>query len=858
MSYKYSKYFMWISVLIALIFTVTCKLQPFSSVRVKANPKVYFPLGAKSITEDEVFKKFENLVPKNARLYRYQSGQDDKLHYLMHYPLKTLELDISKYFNGDPLGNSGSGNNAAFSHNFSKTISVPDLRQSKDISIDLSSINQKLLTKFNTGNPISIPILSSIPQNTPHNLPDTNVTFQGFKTIAFENGAKLKLLSDSSAVHYTITHAEMQSNGHSVPGTITGQNIEFSLNGITISNKLVFKLTVEITSGSGDISLDTRLEGVIKRATGVTSADDIDVNLPAQFVPLTLPADFEKATIAEGSMKLSAQMPDGWENIVIKEKMEVKQSGSDGFLISPSDYRPLGSNISLENQKLNKQQLSYTPVFKVKLNNATYTKHDRLPVTLALDIKKFKEITLKNPSDLTDEKNEPIPNTIKDWVKKIKFNSVSATIKLNNGLPEGNPVTITLESTAFKIPSHSEEFAAEQETTKVYHGTPNWELDVEHTTSPLDLKSTVRLPGYDSDKDTFTVKNISTGSNITFSGAVSFNLDWEEITLKAKTNQTGSFPETSSQDLSALTSKLKIAGIKLKEIPMYFYAGSDLELPDSTAVTVQLTAKYHKPDNSSETKTLVNKNNIVTLKALPAGTFPSDNKKPFTGSMPDPTLEIKEGEAGSQTTWTKIMNEYPKDLQLSYNLSMNEITINGTKYKEYKEKYKNKNPKVSIDLVLDVPVGFKVDSETMPSLTELSGINMPDNDLFGRGSSNDKPFGVKQLSDGLRFKVGITLKNGLNGASVVPKFVLQFKDGDGNSIKNAVGNPIEKTVTVAGEQALTFTATELDELLKKYPVKPELYLKLPSGDYSLRRDFELGASLSALVEADIDYTTKVK
>ena len=291
---------------------------------------------------------------------------------------------------------------------------------------------------------------------------------------------------------------------------------------------------------------------------------------------------------------------------------------------------------------------------------------------------------------------------------------------------------------------------------------------------------------------------------------------------------------------------------------MYFYAGSDLELPDSTAVTVQLTAKYHKPDNSSETKTLVNKNNIVTLKALPAGTFPSDNKKPFTGSMPDPTLEIKEGEAGCQTTWTKIMNEYPKDLQLSYNLSMNEITINGTKYKEYKEKYKNKNPKVSIDLVLDVPVGFKVDSETMPSLTELSGINMPDNDLFGRGSSNDKPFGVKQLSDGLRFKVGITLKNGLNGASVVPKFVLQFKDGDGNSIKNAVGNPIEKTVTVAGEQALTFTATELDELLKKYPVKPELYLKLPSGDYSLRRDFELGASLSALVEADIDYTTKVK
>ena len=854
MSYKHSKYFMYISVLSALIFTVTCKLQPFSSVRVKANPKVYFPLGSKNIGEDEVFKKFENLVPKNARLYRYQSGQDDKLHYLMHYPLKTLELDISKYFNGDPLGNGGSGNNAAFSHNFSKTISVPDLRQSKDISIDVSSINQKLLTQFNTGAPISVLIPSSIPKNTPHTLPDTNVTFQGFKTIAFENGAKLKLLSDSLAVHYTITHAEMQSNGHSVSGTIAGRNIEFSLNGITISNKLVFKLTVEITSGSGDISLDTRLEGVIKRATGVTSADDIDVNLPAQSVPLTLPADFEKATIAEGSMKLSAQMPDGWENIVIKEKMDVKQSGSDGFLISPSDYRPLGNNISLENQKLNKQQLSYTPVFKVKLNNATYTKHDRLPVTLALDIKKFKEITLKNPSDLTVNGKQNVPPDMKNWVKKIKFKTVSAKVNLNNGLPADNPIKIKLTSTCFHIPEQEREFPSGiSEST--YQSESNFDLNIE-TLAEFDLKTQMILPN--DNGTTFTLKNIETGKNINFSGTVRLEPDWEEITLKQTTNQAGSFPETSPQDLSELTSKLKIAGIKLEEIPMYFYAGSDLELPNSTAVAVQLTAKYHKPDNPLETKTLVNTNNIVTLKALPAGTFPSDNKKPFTGSMPDPTLEIKEGEAGSQTTWTKIMNEYPKDLQLSYNLSMNEITINGTKYKEYKEKYKNKNPKVSIDLVLDVPVGFKVDSETMPSLTELSGINMPNTDLFGRSSSNDSPFGMKRLSDELRFKVGINLKNGLTGASIVPKFVLRFKDGGGNFITNTAGNLIEKNVTAAREQALTLSSTELDELLKKHPVKPEVFLKLPSGTYSLKRDFELGVSLTALVEENVDYTIKVK
>ena len=852
MSYKYSKYFMWISVLIALIFTVTCKLQPFSSVRVKANPKVYFPLGAKSITEDEVFKKFENLVPKNARLYRYQSGQDDKLHYLMHYPLQTLELDISKYFNGGT-----SIDNASLSQNINRSIAIPNLQQNLEVPIDVSRINQELLTKFNTGNTTpKVTILSGTPPSSSYPLPAVNVKFQGFKTIAFKDGAKLKLSSKPSTVHYAITAAEMKSNGRSrAAETISGQNIEFSLDGITINDTVSFQLTLNLTSGSGDISFDTSLEGVIEKATGVTSDTDIDINLLPKSVPLTLPADFEKAKIAQGSLKFAVKLPDEWSGITIKEKMQMQQSGSNGFSIIPLDYQPLGIETSLAGKNLNKQPtLNYTPVFKVKLNNATYTKQDSLPAILALNIKKFEKITLKKPSNFTVEKRKPVPEDMKNWIKKIKFNKVSSTINLNNGLPAGNTIKIKLSSNCFQMPEQEREFPSGiSEST--YQSGSNFDLNIE-SLAEFDLKTQMILPN--DNGTTFTLYNIETGKNVEFSGAVHFNLDWEEITLKAKTNQTGSFPETSSQDLSALTSKLKIAGIKLKEIPMYFYAGSDLELPDSTAVTVQLTAKYHKPDNSFETKTLVNKNNIATLKALPAGTFPSDNKKPFTGSMPDPTLEIKEGEAGCQTTWTKIMNEYPKDLQLSYNLSMNEITINGTKYKEYKEKYKNKNPKVSIDLVLDVPVGFKVDSETMPSLTELSGINMPNTDLFGRSSSNDNPFGMKRLSDELRFKVGINLKNGLTGASIVPKFVLRFKDGGGNFITNTAGNLIEKKVTAAREQALTLSSTELDELLKKHPVKPEVFLKLPSGTYSLKRDFELGVSLTALVEENVDYTIKVK
>ena len=856
MSYhKYSKYPMCISILIALAFTAACGLQPFSSVRIKAKPTVYVPLGEKSITEAEVFTKLEETLQKNnknIRLYRYQpSGGDDKLRYLVYYPLQTLELDISKYFNGDPLGNGGSGDNAALSQNFEKKISVPNLQQKKDVPIDVSGINQELLNRFNTGTAIPITISPAIPQNTPYTLSQVNVSFQGFKKITFENGAKLKLLSNPSTVHYTITLAEMKSNGHSVPGTINGQDIEFPLNGITISNELGFKLTVKITSGSGTISLGTKLEGVIKKVTGVNAAD-IDVSLVAQTISLSLPTEFEKATIAAGSMKFTAQMPNEWSGITIEEKMKVEQGGVGGFSIIPSDYRPLGNPISLENQKLNNQStLSCTPAFNVKLNNATYTKQNSLPVTLALDIKKFKEITLQNPPGLTVNREQDVPQDMKDWVKEIKFKTVSAKIKLDNGLPAGNDIKIELSSTSFKMLPPQERVFVSGKTEQEYscNGGTAFDLDIEHLPK-FDLKMQVILPN--TTGTTFTLKNIETGKDITLSGSIQFNPDWEEIILKAKADQNISFPQTGKMDLSELTSKLKTAGIQLEEIPVYFYAGSDSGLLGSTKMNVKLTATYIKTGETTDTSAvLVDKNNVA-LKALPVGTFPSD--KIFTGAIPDAMLSIKQGESGITNTLAGIMNDYPKGLQLTCTLNMNEITITSADYNNLK----NKKPKVSIDLVLDVPVGFKVESDHPLSLMDMFGINMSGADLFGRRSAHDKPFGLDdQILDSLQaLNVHINLKNDLSGP--VPKCILRFKDGSGNAIKGDSNKPIKKEIAAAaGEQTVKLTSSELKKLLEKYPVSPELVLELPQGSYSLKRDFKLGASITVLAETDINYSMKV-
>ena len=844
---------MCISILIALAFTAACGLQPFSSVRIKAKPTVYVPLGEKSITEAEVFTKLEETLQKNnknIRLYRYQpSGGDDKLRYLVHYPLQTLELDISKYFNGDPLGNGGSGDSNLLSRKFDTEISIPKINESKSFKINAADINQKLLEKFNTDTPlfVSVPAISG-----EHTLPPVNIEFHGFETITFGSGSYLEISTSPNTGSYTITKAKMESNGRSIRGDITGHNVRFPLDNKTIGNNISLTLTVKDVSGVGNLTVNRTLYGRIIRATGVTANPEIT---PAPgTVDIPLPEDFRSATIGEGKFKLSMDMPADWTGITIEEQTKITQAGSGGLAINPGSFQPLNTPVSLAGKTLNNQRtLTYEPKLKVKLDSATYTYQENLSVKFNFSIDKFSTITMKNKADFKKTQSEPVPDGIKGWVKNIEFNTASVKIKLKNGLPAGNDIKIKLSSTCFQISSAQEAIFNPGEQEHEYKGNNGntFVLDIENLDN-FDLTTAVLLPGYNEHDNTFTLNNIRTDSKIEFSGAVQFNFDWKKIILKKKVNQNVSFPQTGRMDLSELTSKLKDSGIKLEEIPAYFYAGSDSGLLGSTKMNVKLTATYIKTGETTDTPVgLVDKSNI-TLKALPAGIFPSD--KIFTGAIPDAMLSIKQGESGITKTLAGIMNDYPKDLQLTCTLNMDEIVIKREDY----DKPENKKPKVSIDLVLDVPVGFKVETKHTLSVMDMLGINMSGTDLFGRRSVHDKPFGLDdQILDSLQaLNVHINLKNDLSGP--VPKCILRFKDGSGNAIKGDSNKPIKKEIAAAaGEQTVKLTSSELKKLLEKYPVSPELVLELQPGSYSLKRDFKLGASLSVSAETDIDYSMKV-
>lgn len=829
----------------ALLIITTCKLHPFSTLEVKANPRVYLPLGVKNYSADDYIsrEKIENMITSNsasgkkARVYDYIAPDGgDQLRYLLHYPAESFDFDMDKYFNNDSLSNS------TLSRKFDTKISIPRMEEQRNLSIPSTAINTELLGKFNDGHAAStVPVLEgtgSVPVSS------TTITFSGFETITFGSGSCFEILVDSVStqpVTCTIENAEIKTNGlPPISGTVSGHTVTFPLDDKTIKNTIELSLTVNKTSdAAGRLKITRELKGKIKRATGVT-AQTGEITLAGGTINLPLPADFYSATIGEGTIKLSMTEPSGWSGITVEEKTTVTQAGTGGLSIPGSSFQPLGTPVDLATKTLNNNPLlTYATKVKINLNNATYTAEDTLFVTFEFLVKKFSQITFNNKPDFSKTQSKPVPNDMKTWIKEIKVKKVIATVTMHNGLPAGNPIDIRLNAPEFNI-NGSKTFSP-GESMQEYKSNPENFTLFPDSISAFNVTSTVVLPHAPSaPANTFTLNNIETNSTIAFSGNLTFNLDWEEVTIKARNNQKVSFPHNGYFDIAALLT-LKDLKIAIDEIPLYFYAGSDSDLFNGTKARISLKMEYIQSDtNTTVTKTLFNDPTARDLKALPAGLFPNGATE-YTGDIPPAMVTVKKGSPGTEHTVAEIVNEYPKKWKILYEMSMNEVVIQRAQYDNAKNS--GKEPKINVDLLLDMPVGFTVkETSEVPLLTQKGAENT---DMFGRRTASNGAVidTVSQSIDSIELNADIN-----NRSDFTPSFILRAKTGSGNSINKAA------VMTGAKKQKITFGNEEWKKIIDTYPFSPDLYLKLDTGHYTIPRGFFVKATLSVAADAKIDYS----
>ena len=862
MSYhKYSKYPMCVAVLIALVFTAACGLQPFSSVRVKASPKVYVPLGSAEITVSDIDKKLEDIIATNgdsssgtkARIFRYTppdaTGEDkNQLRYLIHYPVKSLDFDLSNYF-----GENAVSSNTALSYKIDEKISIPTLDTAQTCTIaEPDVINTKLLEAFNNVDTSSLPSIE-IPAGAPgiYTVPVAiDINFEGFEELTFESGASLTIsaeLPSGMTCSFPSAQLESKSNGN----TFYGYNSYDSPNAVKFYIDRPMGRSLYITgsitvygsvSAGGTIKLKRILEGTIKEAKGINAHIEHLTLGGVQTVELPLPDDFKKATIEKGSLKFSIQQPEGWSGIDIKEKTKIEQSGTSGLLIDPPAFRTLGESINLAGLTLNDSKtLTYTPELDVRLTNATYRKpSESLSADFSFSIQEFTELTLKNKDTFAIAKTEPIPDAMKKWINKIEFNKVSATVKMDNGLPEGNPITVKLSSDAFHISPQSQEFPSQKSTEHTYSSTANWLLDVESTAN-LDLNAAVELPNYNDSDKTFTLKNISTGTDIKVSVETKFTLDWKKITLKAQTGQPFSYPQGENDfiDLSAL-SNLKKAHLKMPDVPVYVYVGTASGLLADKPIKIGLSARYTEEGSSTPQPIPLCNETPCTLQNFPADKF-VDTKKEYTEAIPQYSFAIKR--EGTDNTLADIFNKYPTGVQLAYTVTMGEMEVDRATYDDIINN--GGKAEIKLDVLLEIPVGFTIETtepiSLKPFMTEIC-----ERDLLNRTSANDELVD-KQIMNAFR---SIQLNANIrNESGFQPTIMFKLKNSNGDEILT------KELFRASGEVDLNFSKDDWNKIQNTYPVYPEILLKFPADKRTIKinKNFTVSASLSVSAKTDIDY-----
>ena len=469
-------------------------------------------------------------------------------------------------------------------------------------------------------------------------------------------------------------------------------------------------------------------------------------------------------------------------------------------------------------------------------------------IEMGLDLDKgFESATIAVPegTNLDQTVNTPLPEEMTKLVSSITFNSIGAKVTLNNGLPAGNDIDISVSSTALNMTGQKKTFAAGKESTEIFSGT-NLTLEPAKK-SNIDMTMKVELPGSNNGDNTFTVKNVKPGEKYSVGGSVAFDVDWKEATVKTTDKPfEGSYPAGGGEPmkLSDLW-KLIPEGISFKEIGACLYLDAPME---------NFTMKGYMTMN--EKPLWGRKDNPATLSKSTAPTGPADG---------DWTEQVDPAKASVDLSkdLLEIMKGRPGSLSFNYSLTTDGVTIQKNQIageQSLRAVMLMKLPmalEINSDKMVDKPENMPFKEKGVPiDVFTLAKVysDEPDanNDLFKREEPWSLDDEINKLLDQLQsLKMELDYTNDLG-----MRLGAWFYDS---------GTGISKNFTLeqgGGTINLDFGLEEIKKIIQVYPFSPKLYVFLPDTTpeepFVLNRDGKLDFTLTVAAAADIDYTYDLK
>lgn len=831
--------------LILLILT-SCKQGFFKKVRVKASPELRLNLGTREIKLSDFIseKKINEEIKKmgdgldKLKVYEYSPKEHPQdLHYLMHFPVFDIDLNMNENFEAIKKINDG------LSSGLKETeFKVPKINQSKSLNIPLD-INDTILKSFNkSGNiPLSFPSLEyemEMPIPNP-----IEISFEdSFSSLTFGTPASLKFSiaaeGASPSFKILITKAELKKTDGTLISDYTGaaETAEVDLSNKTIPNKCKMYLSLKMQGGEpGHLftpKLKREITGKIKRVDGI-KLGPIEHTISTTSIELGA-NNFDSAKISEGNIKYSISLPSGLTGFTISPFIKISQG--DGGLNFAMPALASEQTKNLAGETINNKNIDISGKINISANGAVYEYTDNMDAKVKFDvnINKFEWVKLKMAEDFKLEYNYAQDITeIKKWVKKIEFNELSSKIKLENSLPLGNDISIKLSSNSFGVDSGFQTFQAGIPagiTEKEMFERKNFPLDLSGI-NEFDFKAEIQFPNYNKDAKILTLNNIEGGAVYKFGGTLELNTDWKEAIIKP--GDAGTLEDSYPNGAEPIKFKLLndypgLKNLRFKPIKGYFYLNSDIIKGSNPGLNAEMNlSMLYGKDNTVIEERLASSTNIKFVDELPdfTGTSPENYQIPHASINID-DLKIN-----------NLIENGANQLKFKYKFKLNEVKVEKSQIEG------QKNTKLRADILFDIPMLIKVENN-IEYKTEIPDI------LFRQeAQTNTNQNNSKEILDMVQ-KIELVIDyNNQIGAGLKAELVNKdWTDGGGISkFKKEIN--LEKG---SGNIHIALTAEELKYIQENQPFKLDIKFTLPKGDYSLEKDGKLHFQAYTLLKMDVN------
>lgn len=572
---------------------------------------------------------------------------------------------------------------------------------------------------------------------------------------------------------------------------------------------------------------------------------------------------FESCEVKQGKLFTEIIIPSDWEGVSVSYSF----SADGGLEVSESEGETSGTKktIDLAGKTITKEQVNATAKITLTVQ-PDYSVSSPLMLKISSDIESLETLNVKL-SDVTTsfDKEEPLPEGMKDAFSKICLNSSGVKIDYVNTLPAENDIKLTVNSDFFGLSDKTGDLKANtQGVLELLSDSNPQEIDISASPS-YDFGVNISLPGAEpSEPQKVSLKNVKFGETYQISMNITPVLNWKKIVLKegfAK-NDKKELPFNIKELLSSVSDKISdenlFANIEIKSLPIYVFFtkpqtnGSDLFT--NSKFTGKMSVYYGKETGENKeiiSQTLVDKEstdeNIIPREIgfvdYPELNISEDNKKVLS-SLDNVSFSLKGDVAKIINSAIKDTSGSSNSLYVDYDL---EFTNGSNGELEISKDDLAKKGSIGVYIYIVLPFEFRVSEEVNVSAQKLLNDTI-DGDIFGRKSKDD----FVNVEDYFAL---------INSASVYYEFTkLPVCSDDSDSIAFDIGmdcgeggaNKISITEDSSIRKGtITISKKNVEDMLKEYPVKPTMNLSIKkNSEFYIPQIFDVAVKLNLNIQTD--------